>query len=77
MSTPKQLEALADQPKPKPSKDLVYIGNGGFLPNIPARDLSAAEIAALSPEGTTAKAMHDWLIATGLYSSSQNIPESE
>lgn len=38
-----------------------YIGDGASIPGIPARDLSAEEIAALSDEQRTA------LVTSGLY----------
>lgn len=37
---------------------LIYIGNGAFLPGVPARDLSAAEVK---------KHNEQELIASGLY----------
>ena len=44
MSTTRQpsdaaTEETKDQPKPKPSKDLTYVGAGGFVIGFPARDL--------------------------------------
>lgn len=38
-----------------------YIGDGASIPDIPARDLSAEEVAALTPEQKEA------LTASGLY----------
>ena len=45
-------------PAPKPPQGLTWIGDGSrFIPGVPARDLTADEVAHLRPE----------LIASGLY----------
>jgi thiamine monophosphate synthase len=38
---------------------LIYIGNGAFLPGVPARDLSADEVKQYGGA--------DYLVATGIY----------
>lgn len=51
---------MSDEPKPKPIKPsgLRYVGNGAALPDVPARDLSAEEVADYDRKA---------LIASGLY----------
>ena len=49
----------------KVEKGLKYVGDGGFLPGIPARDLSAEEVKEYGLE---------WLLQTGLY---EEIKEAE
>lgn len=53
---------------------LRYVGQGAALPDVPARDLSADEVAALHPQfkwpeekADDVFLTHDWLVVTGLY----------
>lgn len=49
-------------------RGLVYIGDGRFLPGIPATDLSAAQIAAIARDrGQTPGYLRAWLVTSGLY----------
>lgn len=48
-------------PAPQP---LRYVGPGAFLPDVPARDLTADEVAALDVGGVATVAA---LLASGLY----------
>ena len=50
-------------PTPAPAP-LIYVGDGTALPDVPARDLSADEVQALTLAGVTTAAD---LIASGLY----------
>ena len=50
------------------SDDLAYRGEGRFLPGIPARDLTAADVANLARKrGRSTPALRARLIASGLY----------
>lgn len=47
---------------------LIYVGNGGFIPNVPARDLTEAEVAKYG------KAM---LLRSGLYAEPKKLGGSQ
>lgn len=60
----KKARTKTSEPQP-----VIYIGNGGFLPGIPARDLTAEDVATLGSSTDT-------LIASGLYALAPDLPPS-
>ena len=56
-------KAPAPAPLPAP-QPLTYVGDGAYLPDVPARDLSADEVAALAISGVASVGQ---LLASGLY----------
>ena len=56
-------KAPAPAPLPAP-QPLTYVGDGAYLPDVPARDLTADEVAALAISGVADVAA---LLASGLY----------
>ena len=51
-----------------PASDLVYVGDGRFLPGIPTTDLDGGRIAVIARKrGLTVAAMRARLVASGLY----------
>lgn len=55
---------MTDSPTPQPQPEpivLRYVGKGAALPDVPARDLTARDVAALPVE------LADSLLTSGLY----------
>lgn len=51
-----------------PASDLRYVGDGRFLPGIPADDLDAGQLAAIARKrGLSPSVLRARLIASGLY----------